>query len=112
MKKKITAVVMFAVLLGMSVFSGCAKKTTVKETDYFIYCLNTNKTGIVKVKYEIKESAAINAAKAILEELQKPAEDIEYTPALPENVVVNKIIGLINPFLNIYLINRTFFCSR
>ena len=91
MKKKITAVVMFAVLLGMSVFSGCAKKTTVKENDSFIYCLNTNKTGIVKVKYELKESAAINAAKAILEELQKPAEDIEYTPALPENVVVNQI---------------------
>ena len=73
----------FALLL-----SGCSKRTDVKEGDSYIYCLNSDRTGLVKVSYEFEEKEPQKQALAILKELKKPAEEIEYTPPIPKDVKV------------------------
>lgn len=91
MKKKILICVLLGIILILSIISGCSKKTSVGYNDPYIYCLNSTRTGIVKVRYVIKENMPLEAAEGIVAELQKPAEEIEYTPAIPENVTVNSI---------------------
>lgn len=68
--------------------SACTKRVDVEPGDPYIYCLNGDRTGLVKVSYEIEETDAEQAASAMLEELAKSSEDIEYTPPIPENVSV------------------------
>ncbi len=82
----------FAILLALGMLvqlSACGKRIDVQPGDPFIYCLNSDRTGLIKVSYEIEETDAQDAATAMLEELKKPAEDIEYSPPIPENVSVN-----------------------
>lgn len=68
----------------------CGKRTDVTEGDGFIYCLNESKTGLIKVKYELPDGDIEKQVEAVLDELAKPAEDIEYVQVLPETVKVNK----------------------
>ena len=42
----------------------CAKRTEVKKGDSYIYCLNSDRTGLQKVSYESKEKDPLKAAKA------------------------------------------------
>lgn len=69
----------------------CSKRLDVKEGDSYIYCLNTDRTGIVKAAYEITEQDAFKAAEEMLEELKSPTEDIEYTTPIPKDVKVQGI---------------------
>lgn len=64
----------------------CGKKTDVEEGDSYIYCLNEDRTGLTRVQFENPETEPLAAAKAILEEMKKPSEDITYTTPLPEDV--------------------------
>ena len=66
----------------------CAKRTEVKKGDSYIYCLNSDRTGLKKVVYQAKEKDSLKAAEAMVEELKKPAEEIEYTPPIPNEVSV------------------------
>ena len=66
----------------------CAKRTEVKKGDSYIYCLNSDRTGLQKVSYESKEKDPLKAAKAMIKELKKPSEEIEYTPPIPKDVKV------------------------
>ena len=72
----------------MLIVSACGKKTDVREGDSFIYFLNGDRTGLQKVKYEISEKDPLEAAQAVLKELAKPSEDIEYTPPLRKGIEV------------------------
>lgn len=68
--------------------TSCSGRTDVSSGESYIFCLNTDRTGLVKISYDIPEGNAQEAAEAVLDELKKPAEEIEYTPALPEDVDV------------------------
>ena len=63
--------------------TSCSGRTDVSSGESYIFCLNTDRTGLVKISYDIPEGNAQEAAEAVLDELKKPAEEIEYTPALP-----------------------------
>lgn len=82
----------FAVLLClMFCLSACsAERTSVREGDPHIYCMNADRTGIVKVQYDFSEGDALEQACDVLEELGKPADGIEYTPVFPEKVEVQE----------------------
>lgn len=89
MKRKLSGIfsVFFCFLF---LLSACAKRTDVKEGGSYIYCLNSDRTGLIKVTYEIKERGPQKAAEQMLKELEAPAEDIDYTGPIPEGVKVNK----------------------
>lgn len=76
-------------LLTAVLVAGCGGRTDVGEGESFIYGLNADRTGLVKVRYDISGEEAEKAAEDMLSELKKPAEDIEYTAPLPEEVEIN-----------------------
>lgn len=65
-------------------------RTDVKAGDSHIYCLNADRTGVVKVSYEFPEGDALEKAESVLHELKQPADEIEYTPVFPEKVEVKE----------------------
>lgn len=89
MKRKLSGIfpVFFCFLF---LLSACAKRTDVQEDSFYIYCLNSDRTGLIKVTYEVTETEPEKAAGQMLEELEMPAEDIDYTAPIPEGVKVNK----------------------
>lgn len=48
----------------------CAKRTEVKKGDSYIYCLNSDRTGLQKVSYESKEKDPLKAGKSKIKELK------------------------------------------
>lgn len=87
-KRKWTAIVLlFAILIGMT---SCGDRRDVKEGESYIYCLNTDKTGIVKVSAKITGGSVNEKAEAIISEMQKSTDEIEYTQAIPSEV---KLLG-------------------
>lgn len=90
MKKiKRLEILLFVFFLSLSAVS-CAKRTDVGTGDEFIYCLNGERTGLVKVSYEFRDGSALDEAEAVLQEMKKPAEDIGYTTVLQKGVEVKK----------------------
>lgn len=73
----------------MPALCSCGEDTEIREGDSFIYCLNEERTGLVKVPYEISREDPVPAAEAMLEEMKKPAQDIEYTSVFPQKVEVD-----------------------
>ena len=88
MKRRIAGLltVCFCLLL---LLSACSKRTAVKDDSSFIYCLNGDRTVLIKVNYEVKSNDPLQAAEAMLKELAKPSEDIDYTAPIPKGVKVN-----------------------
>ena len=72
----------------MLFLTACSGRTDVGSGDSYIYALNSDRTGLVKISYSITEEDALDAAEGVLEEMKAPAEEIEYTSALPEMVEV------------------------
>lgn len=70
------------------ILASCGKRTDVGKEDPFIYCLNEDRTGLTKISYDFPEGNAEEAARAVLEELKEPAEEIEYTAPIPKEVKV------------------------
>ncbi len=68
--------------------ASCGKRTDVGKEDPFIYCLNEDRTGLTKISYDFPEGNAEETARAVLEELKEPAEEIEYTAPIPKEVKV------------------------
>lgn len=68
--------------------SSCKRRIDIGKGESYIYCLNSDRTGLQKVTYEITQEEPVEAAQAMLHELQKPAEDIEYTPPIGSDIEV------------------------
>lgn len=89
MKRKLSGT--FSVIFCfLFLLSACAKRTDVQEDSPYIYCLNSDRTGLIKVTYEVEETEPEKAAEQMLKELETPAENIDYTAPIPEGVKVNK----------------------
>ena len=86
--KKVTAVLMY--VLTVFLLAACAKRTDVDSGDPYIYSLNTDRTGLVKITFEFEEDDPLRQAEAILSEMKQPASDIEYTTVFPEDVEVTE----------------------
>lgn len=69
----------------------CAKRTEVAEGEDFVYCINGEGTGLFKVSCDISPGSPDKEAKEALEKMASPSEDIEYMPAIPEEVRVNSL---------------------
>ncbi len=69
----------------------CSRRPKVEEGEDYIYCLNRDSTGLVKVACEIPKGTTEKAAKSVLKSMAEPAEDIQYMAAIPENVTVNSL---------------------
>lgn len=88
--KKWKVLAALGILLCILIIPACSKRTDVKEDAPFIYGLNAERTGLKKIRYEIKDKDPLEAAKAMLKEMKTPATDITYTNAIPEKVNINK----------------------
>lgn len=86
-KKQVAVLLCFVCLL---LVTACEKRTDVKPEEEAIYCLNQTQTGLVRVAYEFPDGDAETRVAAVLTELAKPAENIEYTQVLTEEVQVNQ----------------------
>lgn len=85
--------ILFSVCLLLAVLlTGCGGRTDVSGDDPFIYGLNADRTGLVKIHYSIPDEGAEKAAEDMLGELREPAEDLEYTAPIPEEVEVNSCV--------------------
>ena len=80
------SVLLLGVLLLLPACSG--KRTEVQEGSEYIYALNDDMTGLAKITFELPEGDTQEVAEAILEELAKPSEDIDYSQTIPESVSV------------------------
>ncbi len=89
-KRKGTAAAVICLFVISLFLSACSKRTDVKRGDPYIYCLNSDRTGLVKVSYDFEEKDPEKAAAAMLKELKKPAEEIEYTPPIPKDVEIQE----------------------
>ena len=90
MDKRKRILQIFCIVFFIVLLSGCNKRTDVKEGDPFIYCLNEDRTGLVKVTYEQKKAKAEECAEEMLKELKKPAQEIAYTTVFPKDVKVKE----------------------
>ena len=77
-------------VLTVFLLAACAKRTDVDIGDSYIYSLNTDRTGLVKITFEFEEDDPLRQAEAILSEMKQPASDIEYTTVFPEDVEVTE----------------------
>ena len=77
-------------VLTVLLLAACAKRTDVDSGDPYIYSLNTDRTGLVKITFEFEEDDPLRQAEAILSEMKQPASDIEYTTVFPEDVEVTE----------------------
>lgn len=80
------SVLLLGVLLLLPACSG--KRTEVQEGSEYIYALNDDMTGLAKITFQLPEGDTQEVAEAILEELAKPSEDIDYSQTIPESVSV------------------------
>ena len=69
----------------------CAKQTKIEEGEDFVYCINGEGTGLFKVVCDISQETPNDGAETALEKMASPSEDIEYMPAIPENVKVKSL---------------------
>lgn len=75
--------------------TACGRQEQIGEGDSFVYCLNEEETGLIKVACDLPDGGTQERAEAVLEELSTPAEDIEYIAPIPEEVKVQdcELIG-------------------
>ena len=85
MKKRKGIAVLLILILSLAV-TACGDRYGVKEGESYIYCMNTDKTGLVKVAAKISGNSAIKKAESVIDEMKKPTNEIEYTQAIPEQV--------------------------
>ena len=69
----------------------CAKQTKIEEGEDFVYCINGEGTGLFKVACDISQGSPDKEAEEALEKMASPSEDIEYMPAIPEDVKVRSL---------------------
>lgn len=70
---------MLLILILSLAVTACGDRYGVKEGESYIYCMNTDKTGLVKVAAKISGNSAIKKAESVIDEMKKPTNEIEYT---------------------------------
>lgn len=91
MKNRIKKVMSFAAFCLLCMNSSCARKVEVAEGEDFVYCLNGEGTGLVKVACEISGKNSAEKAEVVLKRMASPSDDIKYMPAIPEDMTVNSL---------------------
>ncbi len=90
-KKGVCIGVAFCLLCLVTSCAGKTKVDKVAEGEDFVYCLNGEGTGLVKVACEISGETTAKMAEEALEMMASPSEEIQYMPAIPEDVKVNSL---------------------
>ena len=86
----ITGVLCFFILLPSVLLSACGRSFEPAEGETFVYCLNEEHTGLVKVAFEFSGEDTMGIVESVLGKLQEPSDRIEYTAPIPENVEVTE----------------------
>lgn len=85
-KKSAGRILLIAILSSVVVLAAGCGKDQISEKDPYVYCLNNDRTGLVKVKYEKKSSSVSENVKEVLKAINDTGESIDYTPVLPSAV--------------------------
>lgn len=80
-----TVVALFSCLL-----LACGKRVDVETGDSYIYSLNGERDGLVKISYQFTGKDTKEQAENILKELKKREEEIEYSTTIPKKVRVQE----------------------
>lgn len=90
MKKIKKCGILFLCFLMLFLLAACQKRTDVQHGEDVIYCLNKEQTGLIPITFDGLEGEVEKQVGAVLEELAKPSEDIEYTQVFPKELKINK----------------------
>lgn len=71
MKKRLRILSLAVVFCMLLTLSACSGRTDVENGDSYIFGLNADRTGLIKVSYDISQEETGDAAEAMLEELKK-----------------------------------------
>ena len=77
-------------LFALCMLCGCAKRTEVKNDDSFIYSVNGERNGLVKINYDFPGKTTEEPVNNVIKELQKPAEEINYSTTIPEQIKIQQ----------------------
>ena len=77
-------------LFVLCMLSGCAKRTEVKDDDSFIYSVNGERNGLVKINYDFRGKTTEEQVNNVIKELQKPAEEINYSTTIPKQIKIQQ----------------------
>lgn len=90
---RIFALIMAVAVICVSVLPACRDSAPEDESyDSYVYCLNADRTGLVKVEYDIPDGKPQEQAEQILEKLKQPSDDLECVAPIPEDVEVLKCV--------------------
>lgn len=78
------------ILFIVCMLCGCSKRTELDKDDSYIYSLNGERDGLIKISYDFQGDTTEEQVKNVLEELQKPAEEIEYSTTIPAKVKIQQ----------------------
>ena len=74
---RIFALIMAVAVICVSVLPACRDSAPEDESyDSYVYCLNADRTGLVKVEYDIPDGKPQEQAEQILEKLKQPSDDL------------------------------------
>ncbi|SCG95359.1 Spore germination protein [uncultured Clostridium sp.] len=77
-------------LFVLCMLCGCAKRTEVKNDDSFIYSVNGERNGLVKINYDFRGKTTEEQVNNVIKELQKPAEEINYSTTIPKQIKIQQ----------------------
>lgn len=77
-------------LFVLCMLCGCAKRTEVKNDDSFIYSINGERNGLVKINYDFRGKTTEEQVNNVIKELQKPAEEINYSTTIPKQIKIQQ----------------------
>lgn len=77
-------------LFVLCMLCGCAKRTEVKNDDSFIYSVNGERNGLVKINYDFRGKTTEEQVNNVIKELQKPAEEINYSTTIPKQIEIQQ----------------------
>ena len=77
-------------LFALCMLCGCAKRTEVKNDDSFIYSVNGERNGLVKINYDFPGKTTEEQVNNVINELQKPAEEINYSTTIPKQIKIQQ----------------------
>lgn len=101
-------------LFVLCMLCGCAKRTEVKNDDSFIYSVNGERNGLVKINYDFRGKTTEEQVNNVIKELQKPAEEINYSTTIPKQIKIQQCeirhmivyIGLNDAYLKLPVVEQ------
>ncbi len=85
---KVRIRIIAGVLCSFALLSACGRQSEPEKGEPFIYCLNEERTCLVKVACDFSGKDTMEEAEAVLVELKGPTDSIEYVSPIPEHVEV------------------------